>query len=132
MVNKAGSSFEVSCFQAVADRYGLLSREGQLLPREGPAGDIRVLRNVRLARSNEVDMMVVRILRPSDPLCDPLADPPSCGGENGSEAATSADESDPPPPTPTDPPLDGTRGAATTRADNADRRIEPAGSRSDA
>eukprot|EP00959_Pyramimonas_sp_CCMP1952_P188560 3943399-Pyramimonas_sp.AAC.1 len=57
MVNKAGSSFEVSCFQAVADRYGLLSREGQLLPREGPAGDIRVLRNVRLARSNEVDMM---------------------------------------------------------------------------
>jgi len=68
--NKQGAAFETACLNAVADQYGLLDAEGELVQHE----NVRLLTNVRLARSNEVDIMVLRIL--NEPSC-PAASQPS-------------------------------------------------------
>lgn len=57
-MNRQGAAFEVACLNAVAERYDLLDEDGQVLLDE----DVRVLQNVRLGRTNEVDLMVVRVL----------------------------------------------------------------------
>jgi hypothetical protein len=57
-MNRQGAAFEMACLNAVAERYDLLDEDGQVLLGE----DVRVLQNVRLGRTNEVDLMVVRVL----------------------------------------------------------------------
>ena len=56
--NRQGADFEVACLHAVAERYDLLDEDGEVAVGEA----VRVLQNVRLGRTNEVDLMVVRVL----------------------------------------------------------------------